>query len=108
MKKKALFLTIMVLLLVSFSTNPSKDKYTDWYTKKVLNSTDDPITYGVMSVLGKNLFSTQTKAKNFYLFSLYETDIASSTVKTIGIFNKFILIGGNKELEKSIQSIVNN
>lgn len=72
MKKKALFLAGMIFILGAFITNPSKDKYTDWYTKKVLNSSDNAMTYGLISLVGKSVFSTQTKARNFYLFSLYE------------------------------------
>lgn len=102
MKKKIILSILILLLFTAIITNPNKNDYVAWCKESSMNKSEDILSYGLLSVFGNSIYTTTTKSSNYYLFSIYETNIVDNEIKVLGIFNKFIPISKTGEIKNKI------
>ena len=102
MKKKIILSILILLLFTAITTNPNKPNYIAWCKENSMNESKDILSYGLLSVFGNSIYTTNTKSSNYYLFSIYETNISENKLKVLGIFNKFIPINKTEKIKNEI------
>lgn len=91
---------VMVVTIISFVTNPSKDQFTLWLADKIEKqiASENPseleskISDYLTNYLGKNLLDMATTHYNYKLFSIYKVKMLNEELTFIGFFNVFIKI----------------
>ncbi len=91
--KKLLFI-IILLIFVLVLTNPTQADYNSWVNEKLAQKLEynSKGTVGkVISPLTNMLVNSVTERHNYYIFSIYETEIANNEInKTVGILKMFV------------------
>lgn len=91
--KKFLVIIAVLLLLLAF-TNPNQSDYNQWVNNNLadkLNVNTDNTVGKALSSLSDKVIGSITQRHNYYLFSVYETNIGKLEVsKTLGICKFFI------------------
>jgi hypothetical protein len=96
-------LSIIVIILVIFVlsvTNPDRKGYIDWMNNKSMNESSNLFEKGILSVAGESFFDAGTTRKDYFIFSIYNTDfseVGMGKSTSIGIFNKFFSLSKTKE-----------
>jgi hypothetical protein len=85
-----LFVVLIIILMAV--TNPSKNAYDEWAKSQLSSTTDNSLAKGVIELIGAPIIDQATTKSNYILFSLFQTSYQGNTIKTIGLFNNFILI----------------
>lgn len=100
MKKTIKIAIVSLILFLTFGifTNPSKEDFVEWGQSNMKNNSKNLIEYSAVSVLGKPYLTTKTKVNNYFIFSVFNTNLKSDTesVKTLGAFNKFFTLSSPK------------
>jgi hypothetical protein len=107
MKLQIILIGIVVVAVGMTITNPSKDRYIEYATEQFSETGKTSICAGenipiaaqqsckfVISQ-GKGVIKrivNSTKHQNFFLFSLYETDLPNKKVTTIAAFGNFHML----------------
>jgi len=85
------FLAIALLIVVLFAltSNPSKDDYVAFAKNEITEEAG-----GFVGMISGPFINSYTTAKNYGLFSLYETKVEEDEEKlmAVGLFNNFIWI----------------
>jgi Domain of unknown function (DUF4359) len=108
----AIAVTAIPLLLggTLVATNPNKDAYTDYALEKLCEYPNFPPQVAAQfqetckntvspggGLLGrdriKNMILSRTQRQNFFLFSIYTTEVFGRTVTSVGVFGTFVPIG---------------
>jgi hypothetical protein len=93
--KKWFFLLLGVAL---FATNPTMPEYVDWANQQVVESSrKEAGTIGAAiasfaSSGTKSFIDGSTTRENYYLFSIYNTDIFGEKVSTLAILRSFVFL----------------
>jgi hypothetical protein len=87
----AIFIVAIIFVLMAV-TNPSKNAYDDWAKAQLSSETNNSLAKGVIELIGAPIIDQATTKSNYILFSLFQTSYQGNTIKTIGLFNNFILI----------------
>ncbi len=91
--KKLLFV-IVLLLFVLVLTNPTQADYNSWVNEELAQQLDynsEGAVGKAISPLTNMLVNSVTERHNYYIFSIYETEIANNEInKTIGILKMFV------------------
>ncbi len=87
---KKLLLLIVVLLAVAYFTNPTLEDYSDFIAEDFNEESDDSI-FGeeVGNLVGNLIAENATDREDYYIFSIYESDLMVEDVRYIGIFGMF-------------------
>jgi hypothetical protein len=89
------FISVVILLgvlFLSYQTNPSRSEYVEWLNNKALDQSTNVLERGVISLVGKQVSDAMTTRKDYYIFSIYTTDLTDlgqGKMTSIGIFNQF-------------------
>ncbi len=91
---KKLLLVIILLIIVLLLTNPTQADYNSWVNEKLaqqLEYNSKGAIGKVISPLTNMLVNSVTERHNYYIFSIYETEIANNEInRTIGFFKMFV------------------
>jgi len=95
MKKVILVLILLILFIfVLVLTNPTQEDYNSWVNEKVtqeLKVESNGMVGKVTSKLTDLIVNSVSERHNYYIFSIYETNIADQKLsKTLGILKTFI------------------
>jgi len=93
---KKLILAIAIVIIMLANTVPSKQDYVSWMNNKIIQqtaSTDNKL----MSFIGGTLINSLTTEENLYFCSVFRTYINDTTITTLGVFNKFVVVGKENE-----------
>ncbi|WP_024613363.1 DUF4359 domain-containing protein [Clostridium sp. Ade.TY] len=95
---KILLLSIILLLFCSIFTNPTKKEFVEWSRNNMKLNSKNIFEYSAVSLLGEAALTTKTEVNNYFIFSIFETNLNSNSksVKTLGLFNKFIPLTSNE------------
>ncbi|MGI6549041.1 MAG: DUF4359 domain-containing protein [Syntrophomonadales bacterium] len=99
MGKIASLLLIILIAAVMVSTNPTKEQYVEWAVSQLSNATQneqDSIEeilkdWGIRT-FAPSVIRETTSQRNYYLFSLYTTQIGEDHVTAVGALNQFVFI----------------
>ncbi len=99
MGKIASLLLIILIAAVMISTNPTKEQYVDWAVSQLDQTTQDEQGsiegllkgWGIRT-FGPSVIRETTSQRNYYLFSLFTTQIGEERVTAVGALNHFMFI----------------
>lgn len=86
---------VLVLALLAIS-NPSKSEYTTWVLEQTKKETGEQYSQEFIESVGGPMISAVTTRSNYLLFSIYTTDIEGEKASTLGVFNCFFILSGDK------------
>ncbi|WP_027626539.1 DUF4359 domain-containing protein [Clostridium lundense] len=96
--KNRLIIGIILILFVAAITNPSKEKYIAYVKETSIQQKNNIVERGVYSFFISPVMNLSTTSHDYIFFTIFETDIGEAIkYKAIGMFNKFILIGNEKQ-----------
>lgn len=91
--RNVFFVSMIVILLAGFITNPSKEEYITWSKEQLSTQADGGLEKGLLSLISGPLLRSSTVSKNLIFFSVYDTSIKSDeNIKVLGVFKNFIPI----------------
>jgi hypothetical protein len=93
MKRIIYLICFIGILYFLTETNPSRSQYVEWLNEEALNDSTNFLEKGVISLVGQTFFDASTSVKNYYIFSIFTTDLSDTgkgKMKAIGVFNQII------------------
>jgi predicted RNA-binding protein associated with RNAse of E/G family len=95
---KSLAIAFALLAAVLFGTNPTQDEYVSWLKQQATNEAGgDQFGKALMAILGGPILNLGTTREEFFLFSIYHTDLGTGAkINVLGLFHHFIPINQPK------------
>lgn len=87
---KGFLIFSLIILLLLFITNPTMDDYSNYAQKEVLNNSSSNLEKGLAALLVDPLVKAAAYRDNYYIFSIYSSNLDSKNEKILGIFKTFI------------------
>lgn len=110
MKFKGIIISILIVLLVLYITNPTKSEFNEYVSTEVVdileenglesNSFIEQLLTSIVSEGGGKASDIFFNRKDYQIFSIYEVEGMSFDYKYIGIFRKFIQIDNSIDISK--------
>jgi hypothetical protein len=95
-KKSNIFIILLFILTVLYITNPAMTDYKEWFQEKVNYTTkDDGFLISLFSDMAASKVDMVTVRNNYYIFSIFNTNIMENKVTVLGVLKFFIPIEGN-------------
>lgn len=116
---KKIFLIILTAGTILLITNPSKDKFAEFASKKLLKSTSEELSqnicegdklcenwYNSLSTVPQPIIESAirsiTKQDDYKIFSIYTTEIPGLKVTTVGALNYFQFISKKTDFSANL------
>lgn len=110
MKFKVIIISILIVLLVLYITNPTKSEFNEYVSTEVVdileenglesNSFIEQLLTSIVSEGGGKASDIFFNRKDYQIFSIYEVEGMNFDYKYIGIFRKFIQIDNSIDISK--------
>lgn len=96
MKKASLIIivTLIILMVVSFSTNPGYNDYKEWFKYQVYEDMSDKseLEKSFYGFFADVISDAAVVRKDYKFYSLYTIDTDELQFKVLGLFNNFIVL----------------
>jgi hypothetical protein len=94
--KRKMIIAVVILAVVAFLTNPSKEQYVSWAKNEAIKENGKGLAGVLTSMLAPTVIDGTTQADNYLFFTIYRTKIAKKEVTALGAFSNFIRISSNQ------------
>lgn len=95
MKRIISTILLIVIVFVLSDKNPSRTQYIEWVTHEAMDQSSNLLEKGILSLAGEKVFDMGTTESDYFIFSVYKTDLSEiglGQITCVGVFNKFIPI----------------
>ena len=83
---------VLLLIAILFGvTNPSTDDFSNHWVEQVTDDSDNALTKGIVSTIGKGYIEASTKRDNYVIFSIFTVNDGLLSAKYIGFLNRFFI-----------------
>lgn len=83
---------VLLLIAILFGvTNPSTDDFSNDWVEQVTDDSDNALTKGIVSTIGKGYIEASTKRDNYVIFSIFTVNDGLLSAKYIGFLNRFFI-----------------
>jgi hypothetical protein len=94
--KRKVIIAILVLAVLAFFSNPSKEQYVSWAKNEAIKENGKGLAGALTSMVAPTVIDGSTQADSYMLFTVFHTKIARKEVFVLGAFNSFVRISGNQ------------
>ena len=77
---------VVIVVGLMYLTNPTMDMYAGWVTGEALTRIEDVETVEYLQRHGVKAVEGMSERKNYYVLSLYGTDVDNIQVRAVGVF----------------------